>query len=312
MRLDRLLTLGLFQPLQRLGLRNRGARLPILMYHSISDGAELSVAPYYQVRTSPARFAEHMQWLAELGCRAVTLSEGLRWLREQQAPGSKQLGLPHPSPRSQSQNPKPQSPNPSPPVRPVAITFDDGFQDFNTAAMPVLQRHGFKATMYLPTAFIGEQRKSFLSRSCLTWSEVCELSQSGIEIGSHSVNHPKLVELSWPDIAIELRDSKSTLEQRLGRHIPSFAYPYAYPQANHAFIRRFCELLAATGYESGVTTTIGRAQFGDNMLQLTRLPVNSADDRPMFEAKLRGEYDWMAISQRTFKLLKNTIVKVCL
>src|SRR5690606_23092435 len=111
-------------------------QLPVLMYHSISDDPEPTFSPYYKVCTAPARFSEHMHWLAEAGWRGTTLSDGLDWLA-----GKKQIT-----------------------GRPVAITFDDGFRDFHTAAFPALQRHGFSATMYLPTAFIGDQRRQFKGR----------------------------------------------------------------------------------------------------------------------------------------------------
>jgi peptidoglycan/xylan/chitin deacetylase (PgdA/CDA1 family) len=295
-RLDRLFTLGLFQPLQQLAFRGQSARLPILMYHSISDVAEQNVAPYYRVRTTPRRFAEHMQWLANLGCRAVSLSEGLAWLdnfTQEKAPGLHAL-----SPKTQNAESPPQE-------KLVAVTFDDGFQDFRTAAYPVLHKYGFTATMYLPTAFIAEQRKSFKGIACLTWREVRELAAAGIEFGSHTVNHPQLVDLAWPDIEAELRDSKSTLEQELGQPVHSFAYPYAFPQENLRFASRFRMALETEGYASCVTTGIGRPDALSDRLHLPRLPANSADDRRLFGAKLCGAYDWLAVPQKTGKFFRH-------
>ncbi|MGA3006746.1 MAG: polysaccharide deacetylase family protein [Opitutaceae bacterium] len=269
MRLDRSLTLHLFRPLRSIGLRARGCHLPILMYHSISDAPEPAFSPYYQVCTSPNRFAEHMQGLAESGWQGVSLSDGLDILA-----GKKPIS-----------------------AQPVAITFDDGFQDFYTAAFPILQRHGFSATMYLPTAFIGDERRSFKSRACLQWDEIKEMRPAGIEFGSHTVHHPVLHELSWIEIETELRDSKSAIEDKLQQPVPAFAYPYAFPQADTGFVKRFCGLLSRLGYLNSVTTTVGRARPTDNWLQLPRLPANSLDDRAFLEAKLSGAYDWMAVPQ---------------
>jgi peptidoglycan/xylan/chitin deacetylase (PgdA/CDA1 family) len=159
--------------------------------------------------------------------------------------------------------------------------------------------------MYLPTAFIGDEPIAFKGRECLTWGEVRELHQAGIEFGSHTVNHPELVKLAWPEIEAELRHSKSTIEQKLGAPVTSFAYPYAFPSAKQDFVRGFRDLLARAGYESSVTTGIGRAGITDDFLFLPRLPANSADDQSLFAAKLSGAYDWMALPQTITKKLSH-------
>src|SRR4051812_29403391 len=76
-RLDRALALSVFRPLRAVALRDSARHLPVLMYHSISNDPEEGVHPYYQVATSPERFAQQMQWLSELGCRGVSLEEAL-------------------------------------------------------------------------------------------------------------------------------------------------------------------------------------------------------------------------------------------
>lgn len=277
MRLDRLITLGLVHPFR--GLRPHHAtaprQLPVLMYHSISEDPEPAFSPYYKVCTSPQRFAEHMQWLAEAGFRGVTLTEGLAWLR---ASGADDEAI-------------------TAPGRPVAITFDDGFRDFATTAFPAMQKHGFAATMYLPTAFIGNERQTFKSRECLTWNEVRELADAGMEFGSHTVNHPVLVRLPWAEIEQELRVSKATIEDRLQRRTPSFAYPFAYPQERRDYTTRLTELFRTIGYTNACTTIIGRQQPKDSAFAVKRLPANSCDDRQLLLAKMSGCYDWLRVPQ---------------
>jgi peptidoglycan/xylan/chitin deacetylase (PgdA/CDA1 family) len=219
-----------------------------------------------------------------------------------------------PASRTPWRFPRAASPGPSPlPQHPhdrlVVITFDDGFRDFLTNAFPILQRHGFSATVYLPTGFISDDRsalgnvegRTFKARECLTWREVAELQQAGIEFGSHTVHHPKLVDLEWPEIENELRESKREIEEHLGAAACSFAYPYAFPQSERRFAKHFRELLADSGYQSCVTTAIGRARVPVDLLRLPRLPINGADDTVLLEAKLTGAYDWLAMLQAFIK-----------
>ncbi len=278
MRFDRALTL---LPFRKTGAP-AGEQLPVLMYHSVSEDPESGVGPYYRVATSPQRFAEQMQWLGELGYRGVALEDAL------DRPAAKGGGNGE---------------------RLAAITFDDGFRDFHTAAWPVLQRHRFTATMYLPTAFVSAQRKSFRDRECLTWDEVRKLNQEGARFGSHTVNHPKLYELSWPAIETELTRSRAEIEQELGQRISSFAYPFAFPQEDRDFVERFEDALRKAGYDSCATTVIGRARPVTDTFLMKRLPINSCDDRALFAAKLAGGYDWMGGPQAMVRRVKSWVGK---
>ena len=273
MRLDRTLSLYFFRPLVETGLISHKRALPILMYHSISDDSEPGVSPYYKTSTPPAVFEKHMQWLNKEGYRSVSLEEGLRIVR--------QKGLEQ--------------------ERIVAITFDDGFGDFYDAAFSILKSHGHTATIFLSTAFVGEKRRSFKNKECLTWKEVRELRAHGVRFGSHTVNHPVLYGISWRDIENELSLSKQQIEQALGEEITSFAYPYAFPQHDRHFTDQFVQLLRRQGYQNSVTTMIGRAGPDDDLFRLKRLPVNSGDDVELFAAKLDGAYDWLAHPQGWYK-----------
>jgi len=277
-RSDRLASLCFSRLLRSVRSRRPKAQLPILMYHSVSSDSEVGVRPYYRVATNPCRFAEHLQWLADLGYRGVALEEALPIY----ANGDESRG------------------------RSVAITFDDGFRDFHAVAWPLLQRHGFTATMYLPTGFVSPNRKSFRGKECLTWDEVRELRRHGVRFGSHTVSHPKLYELSWENIEGELTISKRRIEQELEEEVISFAYPYAFPQEDRGFAQRFRSMLLTAGYRNCVTTVIGCAQAGDDPFCLRRLPANSCDDKALLAAKLEGAYDWLALVQRGFRLLKRT------
>jgi hypothetical protein len=247
------------------------------MYHSISDDSETGVAHYYRVATSPKRFSEQMRWLHDQGYAVTSFPNLLQRIKA----GS------HPSDRC------------------VVLTFDDGFRDFLTNAWPVLESFGYTASVFLPTAFIGVNRKFFKGRECLTWSEVRDLHNSGISFGSHTVSHPILNGMEWKAVQRELHDSRIQIEDQLQAPVVNFAYPYAFPQENHNFVQQFKQELENQGYLSAVTTVIGCARPGSDPLCLERLPVNNSDDIQFFEAKLTGAYDWMANSQSLMRFVKS-------
>ncbi len=275
-RLDRSLTLGLVRPLRRLAPPAAG--IPVLMYHSIAEDPGPAPSSYYGITTGPARLAEHLRLLREQGYQGITVDELATIL----AGGGPRAGDP----------------------KRVAITFDDGYRDNFTSALPLLVSHSFKATVYLPTAFIGDTRKVFKGRECLVWSEVLEMQRAGVAFGSHTVNHPELVGMNDAGLRDEFRASRDAIEQKSGSRVAAFAYPYAFPESDAAFVARVRALLAETGYTSNVTTIIGRVAAGDDPMLLKRLPVNAADDIDFLRAKIEGAYDWMHGAQAAFKHTK--------
>lgn len=278
MRLDRMITLGAVRPLAALGMTGRGPALPILMYHSISNDPQPGVSAYYKTTTSPALFERQLRALSQAGYRSVLLREAAEMLQAGQ-------GL----------------------KKTVVITFDDGFRDFYSLAFPILQRLGHTASMFLPTSFIGNERRSFKGQECMTWNEVRELRDRGIEFGSHTVSHPKLYELNWKEIEDELALSKERIERELDQPIVSFTYPYAFPQQDPAFTSRFTQQLQKSGYRNCATTVIGRARPGDDLFCLKRLPVNVCDDESLLMAKLKGSYDWAGLPQTVSKQIRRRL-----
>lgn len=276
------MSLYAFRPLMEMNVVSSRRALPILMYHSISEDAEPNNSPYYKTTTRPDVFAQHLRWLNDEGFRSVDLEKGIRITQQ----GEGECG------------------------KVVVITFDDGFRDFYDSAFPALQVHGHTATVFLPTAFIGESRQAFKGRECLTWEEVRELRARGIQFGSHSVNHPVLYETSWGEIENQLALSKKRLELELGEKVTSFAYPYAFPQQDQRFADAFKKLLRQQGYRHCVTTMIGRVQSGDDLFSLKRLPMNACDDKPLFLAKLSGAYDWLAWPQSWSKTIRHKLRQV--
>jgi peptidoglycan/xylan/chitin deacetylase (PgdA/CDA1 family) len=246
------------------------------MYHSISDQDESGSRAYFRTCTAPQIFKDQMAYLRSNGYSTCSLAQALDQLRS---------GM-HTA------------------ARPVVITFDDGYSDFYRDAFPILDRYGLNATVFLPTAYIGDRPAKFKGRNCLTWSEVRELSNYGILFGSHTVTHPQLRELSPADINDEIVNSKKTIEEKLGSAIDSFAYPFAFPQTDPEFKKMLRDSLRQAGYQNGVCTIVGRANSSSEPLFMERLPVNSCDDSALFNAKLAGAYDWISKIQRVSKIAK--------
>jgi peptidoglycan/xylan/chitin deacetylase (PgdA/CDA1 family) len=276
LRVDRLATLFLFQPVFRMRQSAGVARVPILMYHSISRREEKGTHPYYRTVTSPDVFADHMQALHQDGYRTANLAEVASRMRAGDADGMEKT---------------------------VVITFDDGYQDFYSDAFPVLSRYNYSATIFLPTAYIGDAEKRFNSQRCLTWTQVRELAKAGIEFGSHTVTHPQLWNLSREAARHEIRDSKAEIEQNLASEIQSFSYPYALPEPDRNFTQFVRETLAESGYQNGVSTIIGTASAKDDIFFMRRLPANSCDDPRLLRAKLAGAYDWLHTAQYAWKAI---------
>jgi peptidoglycan/xylan/chitin deacetylase (PgdA/CDA1 family) len=273
-RLDRLTTLYFGLPISRVIGPKIGTRVPILMYHSISDNLFGKSRPYSHINTSPEVFRRQMRSLHQEGYRSIGLNELIKGF---------EVGLDL--------------------TKTVVITFDDGYQDFLTEAMPVVKQCGFMATVFLATGRIQQTSMRLEGVDYLTWSEVRELHQEGIEFGSHTVTHPDLRCLGPEQIEYELGYSKEVIEQQLGTAINSFSYPFPFPEENTDFTRLLLDELENQGFENGVTTILGRASLRHNRFFLPRLPVNTWDDQSFFRAKLVGGYDWAHWPQWFNKLI---------
>jgi len=253
---------------------NRVQSVPILMYHSISREQGGQRIPYFETNTFPSVFEEHIRFLAANGYKTVGLESLVA--DDTEITGSKR----------------------------VVITFDDGYVDFYRNAFPVLGEYGATASVFLPTGFISTPRKTFKDRACLDWNEIRELSQYGIGFGSHTHSHPELTTLSPAQMKEELRVSKEIIENKTGKPVLSFAYPYAFPDGKRDFIELLRGALTDAGYKIGVTTRIGLNSRDCDFLTLKRIPVNSYDDPLLFAAKLDGAYDWLNTFQTLFKKSK--------
>jgi len=116
----------------------------------------------------------------------------------------------------------------------ISVTFDDGWTSQHQNALPVLDKYGIPATMYIISGSVNDQP------AYMTQAQIQDFADRGHEIASHSVTHPHLRDLSPAQLTAELEESQATLRQMFGPSAAtSFASPYAeYSDATLAAIRQ--------------------------------------------------------------------------
>jgi peptidoglycan/xylan/chitin deacetylase (PgdA/CDA1 family) len=210
--------------------------LPALMYHSVSAVG----GPMRDLAVPPELLREQLTALRDAGYRLVGMTEALDLLDK----GSTDKLL--------------------------AVTFDDGYRDFLTEGVPILKETGTGATLYASVGHLGETA-GWLGRwapdfgPMLTWDELAEVRDAGVEIGNHSMIHHPLDVLPPEQLRTEIARSHDELEQRLQLAVRSFAYPHGYNS------RRVRDIVASTGHDNA--TEVGRRLHtpGEKRLAVPRL-----------------------------------------
>jgi peptidoglycan/xylan/chitin deacetylase (PgdA/CDA1 family) len=167
----------------------------VLMYHSV----EAYTRDPHEITVAPQRFDRQMRWLRHRGLRGTSVRELLRARRNGRGAGL------------------------------VGLTFDDGYTDFLTHALPILSRYGFTATVYVVAGALGGHNtwdEPGPRKPLMTADDVRRAARAGMEVGSHSLTHQLLPPLSLPAMAKEVRHSRSILGDLIGGDVGGFCYPY--------------------------------------------------------------------------------------
>lgn len=222
----------------------------VLCYHAISSAWPAEVA------VTPVHFARQIEVLKERGYRGVTFGSIARGEEADKV---------------------------------VAVTFDDAYRSVVEHALPVLNRLGMPATVFVPTDYVGRDLISWarLGRwvgtgyedelKPMSWEEVRALSGAGWEIGSHTKSHPNLTRIPDEQLSTELRDSRQKCEEQIGKPCRSLAFPFG----DHD--DRVVSAAERAGYSAAATLLAGGA--GRSPLRWPRVFVSRQDGARLYRLR---------------------------
>lgn len=210
---------------------NHGIRLPILLYHYVEDVQDPHDITRHRMNVSPPVFQEQLELLKNSNYTTVFIKDIPTIIENGR-------NICYPA---------------------TALTFDDGYEDFYIYVYPLLKRYSIKATVYVIDEFIG--KKDFM-----TVEQLKEISASGlVEIGSHTLSHLNLLEVSSDEARRQITGSRNSLSQRLGISIETFSYPFGKYSQEHE------RIVQEAGYTVAVTVQDGSEYKQEDLFQLPRI-----------------------------------------
>lgn len=176
------------------------------------------------------------------------------------------------------------------PQKTLVITFDDGYRDNYLCAFPILKHYGFRGTVFLIADFIDTNDVFPMDKNRnwdnvadedlpLTWEQVFEMKEYGMEFGSHTCSHRHLDELPEKEMVKEIVESKRYLEQKLNTQVTSFCYP------SGRYNQLAKETVCGAGYAAAVVTP-RHAQRNEDFYSLKRVGIYSGDTGWRFRLKI--------------------------
>ena len=243
-------------------------RIPILMYHSIDDSSSAACV-------RPKRFEEQLAYLKRVGYEAVDLDTVYRYMTE----------------------------GASISLKPIVITFDDGYQDNLDNAYPVLKKYGMCATIFLATDYLGatnrwNEAEGVTQRPLMAWEDIRQALKSPLlSFQPHTCSHPKLTHIPLAQARQEILRSKQAIEDQIGTSCHHFAYPYG------DFNGPVMELAKEVGYRTACSTRWGHNRRGDDLYSLYRIGIRNEARLSDFKRALGGppplwKYYWLRLRAR--------------
>ena len=167
------------------------------------------------------------------------------------------------------------------PDKSVVITFDDGWRSLYDFAFPVLKDYGFPATLFVYNNFIG-------SKEALSWGQIKELSENGIDIQCKIKTPRHVAKLGEKEsfkgyfeaLEREIFQSKRLIEQKLNRECNYVAYPHG--ATNNLVIA----ILKKNDYRAAFTIKQGSNPFFVNNYMINRFVISGEFDIDQFKNNL--------------------------
>lgn len=220
-----------------------------LMYHSVGPGS-------WEFSVKPEIFRKQIQYLSDKKFSFISTADISEWLNG----GNR------------------------PPRRSVLITFDDGYKDFLTHALPILKEYKATGTLFIHGNRSGDMLGS--SPELMSWEDIRQVQNFGIEIGDHSFSHPNLKHLSPEELRQELNMSGKTFRNEL----ESKPYTFAYPGGKYN--NSVKDFLRGSGYWTAFSINRGLISRSDDPLTLKRTGISQDTSWLEFKTRVTPASDW--------------------
>lgn len=233
--------------------------IPILVYHQIA-AAPPKGSPFRSLYVAPKAFARQMAWLKLLGYTGLSMSALQPYLLGEKS------------------------------GKVVGITFDDGYLNNLSHALPALIKQGFSSTCYAVSGLLGntnawDQRLGIAQAPLMNEAQIRQWVAAGQEVGSHTRQHIDLTANDDEVCRVELALGKSELESVIGQSVDHFCYPYGHYRANHM------AMAGQLGFVTATTTQRSRCHVQTDLLQLPRVPVLRSTSLLLFWLKIATGYE---------------------
>ena len=232
-------------------------KIPILMYHSISDGNN-------SLSVSIKNFEKQMKFMFNNGYKTINFNDLNNVYDDIVNEGRKKYFI---------------------------ITFDDGYEDIYINALPILKKYNFNSVCFFVPDFIGEyniwdeDREDFIKLNLMNIEQVKQWHSHDMSIGGHTSSHKNLNIISFDEKLYQIKNPKIFFNEKLSINIDSFSYPFGqYDDASLKIVKE--------NYDFAVTTKRSRyIKDKFELCKLPRIPINKNDSIIKFYLKIKTIYE---------------------